>query len=188
MLDKIETGGSHLGGLVEHSEGKGEDSVVAIPRFLCGSPRLCQLRTERLVPVSKYWTYWSHAGDMSPISLLAYCWQMFGFLHYFIGWLGREIRYGPTNRTTGVLWIVLGSIFLRSSDSVQLGRWLVKGYHVWGPPVGSIRRTYMDWRRKRTCRVGWVFPYRMYIDSNRRDSWIWVTACSWLAASSNLLD
>jgi hypothetical protein len=40
---------------VEHSEGKGEKSVVAIPRFLCGSPHLCRLRTEGLPPpVSKY--------------------------------------------------------------------------------------------------------------------------------------
>jgi hypothetical protein len=39
---------------VEHSEGEGMESVVAILRFLCGSPRLCQLRTEGLVPVSKY--------------------------------------------------------------------------------------------------------------------------------------
>jgi hypothetical protein len=54
MLDKMETGLGHLGGLVEYSEEKGGESVVAIPRFLCGSPRLCQLRTEGSVPVSKY--------------------------------------------------------------------------------------------------------------------------------------
>jgi hypothetical protein len=45
---------SHLGGSVEYLEGKGGESVVVILRFLCGSPRLCRLRTERLVPVSKY--------------------------------------------------------------------------------------------------------------------------------------
>jgi hypothetical protein len=39
---------------VEHSEGKDGEIVVAILRFLCGSPRLCRLRTEELVPVSKY--------------------------------------------------------------------------------------------------------------------------------------
>jgi hypothetical protein len=54
MLDKMETGRGYLGGLVEHSEGKGGESAVAIPRFLCGSPRLYRLRTEGLVPVSKY--------------------------------------------------------------------------------------------------------------------------------------
>jgi hypothetical protein len=40
--------------LVEHSEGKDRESVVAIMRFLCGSPYLCQLKIERLVPMSKY--------------------------------------------------------------------------------------------------------------------------------------
>jgi hypothetical protein len=54
ILDKMETGRGYLGGSVEHSEGKGRVSDVAIPRFLCGSPRLCRLRTEGLVPVSKY--------------------------------------------------------------------------------------------------------------------------------------
>jgi hypothetical protein len=39
---------------VEYSEGKGGESVVAILKFLCSSPRLCWLRTEGLLPVSKY--------------------------------------------------------------------------------------------------------------------------------------
>jgi hypothetical protein len=38
MLDKMETGRGNLGGPVEHLEGKGGESVVVIPRFLCGSP------------------------------------------------------------------------------------------------------------------------------------------------------
>jgi hypothetical protein len=50
----METGWGHLGGSVEHSKGKGGESVVAILRFLCGSSRLCQLRTEELVPMSTY--------------------------------------------------------------------------------------------------------------------------------------
>jgi hypothetical protein len=54
MLDKIETGWGHLEGSMEHLKGKGGESVVAILRFLCGSPRLCRLRTEGLVPASKY--------------------------------------------------------------------------------------------------------------------------------------
>jgi hypothetical protein len=41
MSDKMETGHGQLGGPVEHSEGKGGEGVVAILRFLCGSPRLC---------------------------------------------------------------------------------------------------------------------------------------------------
>jgi hypothetical protein len=54
MLDKMETGRDHLRGSVEHSKGKGEESVVAILKFLCGRPRLCQLRTEELIPLRKY--------------------------------------------------------------------------------------------------------------------------------------
>jgi hypothetical protein len=54
MLDKMETGQSHLRGPVEHSEGKGGENAMAILRFLCGSAHLCRLRTVGLVPVSKY--------------------------------------------------------------------------------------------------------------------------------------
>jgi hypothetical protein len=54
MLDKMESGWGHLRGSVEHLKGKGGESVVAILIFLCSSPRLCQLRTEGLVPMSKY--------------------------------------------------------------------------------------------------------------------------------------
>jgi hypothetical protein len=72
MLDKMETGRSRLGGSVEHSLGKGRESVVAILSLLYGSPHLGQLWTEGLVTVSKYWTYRSHVGDMGPVSLVAY--------------------------------------------------------------------------------------------------------------------
>jgi hypothetical protein len=34
-----------VGGSVKHSEGKGGENVVSILRFLCGSHRLCRLRT-----------------------------------------------------------------------------------------------------------------------------------------------
>jgi hypothetical protein len=34
-----------VGGSLKHSEGKDGESVVAIPRFLCGSPHPCWLRT-----------------------------------------------------------------------------------------------------------------------------------------------
>jgi hypothetical protein len=35
LLDRA----GQVGGSVEHSEGKDEESIVAILRFLCGSPR-----------------------------------------------------------------------------------------------------------------------------------------------------
>jgi hypothetical protein len=39
-------------GLVEHSEGKGGESDVAILRFLCGSPHSCRLST------MPFWPRW----------------------------------------------------------------------------------------------------------------------------------
>jgi hypothetical protein len=41
-----------VGGSVEHSKGKGGESVVAILRFLCDSPHSCWIRT---VP---FWPWW----------------------------------------------------------------------------------------------------------------------------------
>jgi hypothetical protein len=60
----------------------------------------------------------------------------------------------------------------------------VKGYHVRGLPVESICRACADWSGKRMLRVGRVFPCRVYINSNRRDSRIWVTACLWQSSHS----
>jgi hypothetical protein len=39
-----------VGGSVEHSEGKGGESGVAILRFLCSSTRPCRLRTALFWP------------------------------------------------------------------------------------------------------------------------------------------
>jgi hypothetical protein len=39
-----------VGGSVEHSEGKGGESDVAVLRFLCGSPCPCRLRTAPFWP------------------------------------------------------------------------------------------------------------------------------------------
>jgi hypothetical protein len=101
MLDKMETERGHLGGPVEHSEGKGRESVVAILRFMYGIPRLCQLRTEGLVPVSKYWTYRSHAGDMGLVNLVAYDQQKLGLslLLHCLAWERKWVwTHGSVNR------------------------------------------------------------------------------------------
>jgi hypothetical protein len=41
-----------VGGSVEHSEGKGGESAMAILRYLCGSPYPCRLRT------TQFWSWW----------------------------------------------------------------------------------------------------------------------------------
>jgi hypothetical protein len=58
-------------------EGRG---VVLVSQHLQGcSPHLCRLRTDVLVPVSKYWMYRLHVDDMGPVSLVACRRQMLGF-------------------------------------------------------------------------------------------------------------
>jgi hypothetical protein len=50
------------------SVGKGGECDVSNQDLQGGSPRLCWLRIDGLLPTSKYWTYWSHADDMSPVN------------------------------------------------------------------------------------------------------------------------
>jgi hypothetical protein len=64
--------------------------------FVCGSPHLCQLRTEGLVPVSKYWTYRSHAGDIGPVNLVVYHRQVLG-LSALLQWLCWERNWGGSH-------------------------------------------------------------------------------------------
>jgi hypothetical protein len=47
LLDRT----GQVGGSVKHSKGKGGESVVVIPRFLCGSSRPCRLRTASFWPL-----------------------------------------------------------------------------------------------------------------------------------------
>jgi hypothetical protein len=138
------------------------------------SPLLCRLRTDGLASTSKYWTYRSHAGDMSLVSIVAHHRQKLG-LSLLLHWLAwRETRYGTTNRSTDVLGIVSGALFLGSSG-IHLNllttreRLLCIDHmrYVWS---GTIRGLSMGcvW-----C-VGLVFHCRVYINSNRHDSLIWV--------------
>jgi hypothetical protein len=46
LLDRA----GQVGGSVKHSKGKDGESIVAIPRFLCGSPYPCWLRTTPFWP------------------------------------------------------------------------------------------------------------------------------------------
>jgi hypothetical protein len=97
------------------------------------------------------------------------------FPHCLIDCCGREAGYGPMDQTVVELWIVLRTLLFGGSESVQICWWLRERLlcvdhtrYVWsvtirGLSVGCV------W-----C-VGQVFPYRVYIDSNRHDSRIWVS-------------
>jgi hypothetical protein len=185
----METGRDHLGGSVEHSEEKGGESAVTILRFLCDSPRLCRLRTEGLVPMSKYWTYRSHAGDYGsskPSSRLVTEAWLFPTISLAV--VGEKLGTDPWISQLAYCGLCREPFFSGAMDLFKSVDDCTKGCHVRGLSVGSVHQAYVDWRGKHTCRVGRVFPCRVYIALNHRDSHIWVTACSWLPSSSNLLD
>jgi hypothetical protein len=188
MVDKMETKRGHLGGSVEHSEGKCGKSVVAILRFICGSPCLCRLRTEGLIPVSKYWTYRSHSGVYGlskPTSWL----PTEGWLFPTTSMVGSGEKLDTDPWITQSGWgLCRKPFFLGAVDLFKYVGDCAKGCHVRRLSTGSVHGAYGDWRGKRTCHVDYVFPCKMYIDLNRCDSRIWVTACSWLPSSRNLLD
>jgi hypothetical protein len=166
-----------LGGKGRPSVGKVREWYVESRHLQGCSPRLCRLRT----PVSKHWTYGSHTGIYGPSKPSSWlppnAWLC---PHYFIGWLGRETGYGPVDRSAGVLCIMSGALFsgvvalLNSVDDHvrYVWSWTIRGLSVesvWR--VGRIfpSRVYIDS----------IFSCRVYINSNRRDSQIWVTTCLW---------
>jgi hypothetical protein len=83
--------------------------------------------------------------------------------------LGEKLRWVLRTTQPG-RGVESGALFLGSSEFVQLCWVDVKGCHVQGLPTGSVHVAYVDWRGKRTCHVDRVFPCRMYIDLNHRDS------------------
>jgi hypothetical protein len=140
--------------------------------------RLCRLRTDGLGPVSKYWTYRSDAcvyGPSKPSSLSStdacLC------PHCFNGWLERETGYGPTDRSADVLWIMLWAVALLNSVDDY-----AKSCYMWITWDTYGRGLYTDQALKACGVLVKVFPYMMYIDSNRRNSRIWVTTCLWQSA------
>jgi hypothetical protein len=93
--------------------------------------------------------------------------------HASLAGLGEKLGMDPQIGQSMCCRLCQEPFFSGAVGSVQICRRLVKGCHVRGPPVGNVRRAYVDWREKRTYRVSRIFPCRVYIDSNHHDSQIW---------------
>jgi hypothetical protein len=165
------------------SVGKGGEWYVKNQHLQDCSPCLCRLRTVRLAIASKYWMHRSHAGDMSPISLVVGYQQELDSPLLF-GCCEREAGYGSADWMTIVLWIVSGALLLRCSESIQICwrlyetlLYIDRVRYVWSWTIRGLSV-------KSVWRVGRVFTCRVYIDSNHRDSRIWVTACLWQSSRS----
>jgi hypothetical protein len=147
----METRRGHLEGSMEHLKGKGGESVVVILRFLCGSPCLCRLMDEGLVPTNKYWTYRSHTDVMGSVNLIACCWQMFVFHYCFNGCVERETGWrtcGSLSRVGGLCQEPFFQEQLGPSNAVD-GLWKVATY-VDCPQKAYARRR---WTGVRSVRV-----------------------------------
>jgi hypothetical protein len=171
-----------LGGKWRTVDWAGREWYVA-SRLLQGcSTRLCRLRTNALAPETKYWMYWSHAGDMCPISLVA-CSSIDVWLEHTSGYVGRETETGPVGHSAGLRGGI-GSTFSR--EQWICSTLLNQSERL--PCMGTARRKRthgicgLAWEAYVSCWLG--FPCRVYIDSNRRDSRIWVAVCSWLSSHS----
>jgi hypothetical protein len=157
--------------------GKGGESDVVNRHLQCCSPRLFRLRTDGLAPASMYWTYGSHAGDMCPVnrcSLLPTDAWLFPTASMDV--VRKKLVTDP--------WIGMEALFLRSSGFVQIYWWLWERL----PHAGTTRRKRMSGVRE-LAQITYVscvsgFPSTVYIDSNHRNSRIWVTACLWLSTRS----
>jgi hypothetical protein len=162
---------------------------VAILRFLCGSPRLCRLRTEGLALVRKYWTYRSHTGVYGPSKPSSLLSIEGGFTPTAsMATLGEKLGTEPWIGQPACCRLCREPFFLGAVALSITVNDFRKGCHIRGPPIVSVRRVYMDWHGKRMCHGGRVSPCMVYIDLNYLDSRIWVTVCSCLSSSSNLLD
>jgi hypothetical protein len=140
-----------VGGSMEHSEGKGGESVVAILRFLCGSPRPCRLRT------APFWARWQ------PLScVLTACWVLWGLI-------SRVAFVTTISNHTSLLRVVLLLFGGRMSPRAKTSS------REQGPNFDIVETCkWLSYVRASGSQVYDVlvrfFPCRVYIDSSRCDT------------------
>jgi hypothetical protein len=125
---------------------KGRECDVESQHLQGCSPHLCRLRTNELAPVSKYWTYWSHAGVIGPLSWCSWlainAWL---YPYCFNGYKGERNWMGTRRSVSRRAGDVVRSSFF--SGAVALSNAVdnaVKGCHIRGFPAGSVRVVYVD--------------------------------------------
>jgi hypothetical protein len=135
------------------------------------SPHLCLLRTDGLAPVSKYWTYRLHAGVMGLVSWgsCATTWSKPLSPTPRLSWgRGNEVTQdtaGPVCLRSPRLLSGVGACFVLVGTSERLPTRITGDVWSWTIRESSVKSVW---------RVDRIFPYMVYIDSNRRESWIWV--------------
>jgi hypothetical protein len=138
------------------SVGKGGECDVESWHLQGFSPCLCQLRTEGLVPMGKYWIYWSHAGDLSPVNR---CSHVTIWLNFFSP--TPRLSRGRKNDVAQDDGRAHQSLVVNTSSVCRGLFWPCSDYtkdcHVRGLPARSIWVAYVDRRGNYTCHVYQVF-------------------------------
>jgi hypothetical protein len=165
-----------LGGKWRPSVGKVRKCYVESRHLHGCSPRLSWLRTDGLTPASKYWTYRSHAGiygPSKPNSRLSTDVCLSPLLHWLAQKRSWVRNHGSVSRCA---MNYVGSPF-------SWEQWLCPTLSTTREGLLCIDHVRYVWSWtihglsvKNVWCVGRVFPCSVYIDSNRRDSQIWVTA------------
>jgi hypothetical protein len=146
---KLETGREPLGGKWRPSVGKVREWYVESRHLQSCSPHLCQLRTDELAPVSKYWTYWSHTGIYGPSKPSS--WSPIGaWLMLTASLVGKGEKLGTDTRIgqPACYGLCREPFFSGAIGSVQICRCLTKGLYMWTTWDTYGPRPYADWALK----------------------------------------
>jgi hypothetical protein len=144
---------------------EGWESDVESQRLQGANPCLCRLRTNRLVPANKYWTYWSHDGVMGAIN-----WCSLSSTDACIFPIASMAVRGE--KLGGDPWIGQPMCCRSGWELFFSG-----AVHLFNPIDGYMKgcRVLLVVSVYVSCVSG--FSCKMYINLNHRDSRIWVTAC-----------
>jgi hypothetical protein len=118
-----------------------------VSRHLHGySPHLCRLRTDGLAFVSKYWTYWSHAGDMGPVSLVV-GWSTKAWLFPTapLSIVGEKLGTDPWIGRPACWGLCREPFFLGAVDLFKSVDDCIKGCYMWIAWDTYGHRPYADW-------------------------------------------
>jgi hypothetical protein len=176
VIERPRVGDSYFTSLLLKAMLRLETWDRAVPLGGC-SPRLCQLRTNGLILVSKYWTYRSHIGDMGPISLVAGCQQMIDFAPTAsMVVLGEKLGTNPLIDQPTCCGLCLEPCFSGAVDILNSVDDYTKGCYALTIWDTYDLRPYVDWAWD-TCGVLVGFPLH---GVHQFES-------SWLSDMSNLL-
>jgi hypothetical protein len=137
--------------------GRSGSGYVASRHLQGCSPRLCRLSTVRLAPVSKYWTYRLHAGDMGPVSLVVSCPQELTFPHCSLAIVGEKLGTDPRIGWPSCYGLCREPFFLGVVDLFKSVDDYMKGCYMWTTWDMYGRGPYTDWVWK-MCGVLVGFP------------------------------